>query len=176
MNIRQATLRPTDVPVALALALNPGTSFRGLAQDVGISVGEAHNAVRRLTQAKLVRPDTRRVVRRTLLQFLRHGVPYAFPGMLGPETRGVPTAVSGPGFANHISQGQPVVWPSAKGSVRGAALVPLFPGAPALHCRNPPLYEALTLIDALRVGQARERMHAAKQLEIILASAGRKRE
>jgi hypothetical protein len=52
----------------------------------------------------------------------------------------------------------------------------LFPGAPALHCRNPPLYEALTLIDALRVGQARERTHAAKQLEIILASAGRKRE
>lgn len=103
-------------------------------------------------------------------------VPHAFPGMLGPETRGVPTAVSGPAFENHISQGQHVVWPSAKGTVRGAALIPLFPGAPALHRRNPPLYEALTLVDALRVGRARERNHAAKQLEIILASGDRKRE
>ena len=176
MNTRQLTLRPTDVPVALALALNPGASFRDLAQDVGISVGHAHNAVRRLTQAKLVRPGTREVVRRTLLQFLRQGVPHAFPGMLGPETRGVPTAGSGPGFENHFAQGHPVVWPSASGKVRGAALVPLFPGAPALHRRNPPLYEALALIDALRVGQARERRYAAKRLEVILASAGQKGE
>ena len=54
-------LRPQDIAVALQLALRPGLAFKDLAQSVGLSQGEAHNAVMRLAAARLVRPDTRTV-------------------------------------------------------------------------------------------------------------------
>lgn len=62
---------------------------------------------------------------------------------------------------------KPIVWPDAKGSVRGTGLAPLYPKATELPERNPAVYAALTLVDAMRVGQARERnaaMHALDQL------------
>jgi hypothetical protein len=62
---------------------------------------------------------------------------------------------------------KPIVWPDAKGSIRGTGLAPLYPKATELPERNPAVYAALTLVDAMRVGQARERnaaMHALDQL------------
>ena len=55
--------------------------------------------------------------------------------------------------------------PFAEGSVRGIALVPLYPSAPAAALRNPALYENLALFDALRMGNARERNFAEKLLK-----------
>jgi hypothetical protein len=43
-------------------------------------------------------------------------------------------------------------------------LIPLFPGAPELPGRNQPLYELLTIIDALRVGTTRVGRVAAELL------------
>ena len=43
-------------------------------------------------------------------------------------------------------------------------MIPLFPGAPELPGRNQPLYELLTIIDALRVGTTRVRKVAAELL------------
>jgi len=175
MNARQLVLRPADVAVALAVALRPGGSFRALAEDCGLSVGEAHNAVRRLEQAQLLSPSGRRVRTRPLFEFLRYGVPHAFPGLLGPETRGVPTAGSGPAFRKHLAPDRPVVWPYAEGKVRGDSLVPLYAGAPGVAGRHPRLYEALTLVDALRIGRARERQYASKRLQALLRTTGSKR-
>jgi len=168
--MRQTTLRPGDVAVALELALRPGEGFVPLASAVGISVGEAHNAVRRLRHARLLRPDERHLVRVPFLGFLEHGVPFAFPGELGALTRGVPTAHAGPPLAREFGA-DPVVWPSVEGGVRGESLVPLYPGAPALAGWVPDLYELLTLVDALRVGRARERARAAAILRERLRAA-----
>jgi hypothetical protein len=161
--MRQIALRPADVAVALELALRPDQGLVPLATAVGLSLGEVHNAVRRLRQARLVRPDARHVVAPALADFLVHGVPYAFPGEGGPVVRGVPTAHAGPPLAS-LFRGDPVVWPSADGSVRGESLVPLYPAAPRLAGRVPDLYELLTLVDAVRVGRARERAKAAALL------------
>ena len=111
--MRQATLRPGDVAVALELAMRPAERLVPLAKGIGISLGEAHNAVRRLRAARLLRPDTREVVMHALLDFVLSGVPYAFPAALGPETRGVPTAWSAPPLAEEFSEADPIVWASA---------------------------------------------------------------
>lgn len=158
-------LRPHDVCVALQLVLSPEANFRSLASNVGLSLGETHNATKRLQVAQLVLPHRRAANRPKLLQFIVAGVPYAFPGELGPETLGVPTAHSGPALRDEILAEDTVVWPSASGTERGAALAPLCPRAAELPEKNPKLYRWLTAIDALRVGRARERKLAREILE-----------
>lgn len=165
-----AHLRPHDVALALQLALRPGMSYRALAEAVGVSQGETHNAVKRLAAARLVRPDTRAVHVGALLEFLAGGVPYAFAAAPGAETRGVPTAHAAPPLAADFPDADSVVWPALDGEHRGAAVAPLYAGAPATARRNPPLYELLTLVDALRVGRARERQRARQLLQHRLTS------
>ena len=167
--MRQPSLHPHDVAVALQLALAPSRSFAVLAADVGLSVGEAHNAVQRLVGARLLSARGRRVVRPALYGFLVAGVPYAFPGQLGAETRGVPTASSALPLSRRMAPGGTVVWPSADGAARGQSLTPLYPGAVTLPRRNPALYHLLALVDGLRVGRARERRLAKDLLRAALA-------
>lgn len=51
-----------------------------------------------------------------------------------------------------------------RGRVRGQAIEPLYPSVPAAARKNVELYEFLALIDALRVGRARERKLAAEEI------------
>jgi hypothetical protein len=54
--------------------------------------------------------------------------------------------------------------------VVGQSLEPLYAGAPKLRERSPETYRLLTLFDALRVGQARERSVARELLKQALKS------
>lgn len=167
-----AYLRSQDVAVALQLTLTPSLAYRPLAEAVALSQGETHNAVQRLTAAHLLRADERVVNVMALLEFLEKGVPYAYAASLGPEARGVPTAHSGPSLASDFGADGIVVWPSINGHVRGASVEPLYPGALLTPENNPDLYDFLTLVDALRVGRARERVIAKRMLrERIHATA-----
>lgn len=159
------SLRPHDVCVALQLILTPESDFRSLAKHVGVSLGEAHNATKRLQVAHLVLPHRLVVNRSNLLEYILHGVPYSFPGDLGAETLGVPTAHSSPAFREKIAAADVIVWPSVKGTERGVALQPLCSGAADLPADNPQLYRWLSAIDVLRVGRARERTLAKEILE-----------
>jgi hypothetical protein len=80
---------------------------------------------------------------------------------------GVPTAHAAEPLSAHIatSADPPPVWPSVAGNVRGIALMPLYPSAPIAALANQALYESLTLFDAIRAGNARERTLARKLLE-----------
>jgi hypothetical protein len=161
----QPVLRPGDIPVALCLAVRPVLGYEALAQTLGISTSSAHRAVGRLQQAGLLLPGQRLVNREALREFLVHGARYAFPAVRGPETRGVPTAWSAPALENVLPKGPAVVWPSEHGSTRGEALVPLCETIPDASRRDPWLYEMLALVDALRIGQSRDRRIAAERLE-----------
>jgi hypothetical protein len=172
MSASPLSLRPHDLCVLLQLTLTPGITYRELAARVGQSVGEAHNAAKRLEVARLCSPSRGTVNRSALLEFLVSGVPYVFPGELGPETRGVPTAHSGPALRNEFDSPHVVVWPSADGDTRGLGLAPLCSSAPRLVESNPDLYRLLTIVDALRVGRARERHMAADILKAELAEGG----
>jgi hypothetical protein len=164
------TLRPHDVAVALQLALEPEPRYAALARAVGIRLGEAHNSVGRLRQARLLVPGARRAMVPSLPEFVRHGVPYAFPAEAGGESMGVPPALSAPPLAERFTSGDRYVWPSLDGTERGQSVVPLYPAAPALRDANPRLYRLLALVDALRLGRARERTEAGTLLERALRS------
>lgn len=161
---KQITLRPSDVVVACQLTFTPKAQFVALALATGLSAGECHNAVRRMRSARIVLADERRPSTAVLVSFLVQGVPFAFPPMIGAETVGIPTAVSSPSFASIVESADRYVWPDPSGTARGQSLVPLFPGAPALAGMNRPLYDLLTIVDALRVGTVRIRRVAAELL------------
>jgi hypothetical protein len=159
--------------VALQLTLTPEAPFRELAHLVGQSLGETHNATKRLEIARLYQPHQRDVNKSALVEFLVSGVPYVYPGELGPETRGVPTAHSGPVLKEVMAGVDVVVWPSLDGNARGLSLAPLCASAPGTISTNPPLYRWLTVVDALRIGRARERGLARRVLESEIGSAMR---
>ena len=171
--IKQITIRPSDIVVALQLAITPRSQFKAIADATAISAGECHNAVRRLRLGSIILADERRPSTDALHEFLVHGAPYAFPPIVGPVLPGIPTAHSSPAFASILQSTDPYVWPSADGSARGQSLLPLYPGAPDLARRNRPLYELLTITDALRVGTTRTRRIAADLLHARLAETNR---
>ncbi len=102
-------------------------------------------------------------------EFLIYGIKYFFPGKLGEFARGIPTAYGAPLYSDKIVLGNdPIpVWPYALGQIRGVALEPIHSSVPnSLHdFADEEFYEFLVLIDAIRVGRARERNMAVKMLE-----------
>lgn len=160
-------MKGQDIIVALKL-LRPASelSFAELGESVGLSASEAHGCVRRLIESRLVEPGSRRVIRRSLLRFLVNGVPFAFPANLRETTRGLPTAWGAPVLRDSFSADDaPPVWPDPEGSVRGQSVKPLYPSAVLAARRDPELYDLLALVDALRLGRARERKLAEELLE-----------
>lgn len=162
--LSQSTLRPGDIPVGLHLATHPGKGYEALAALFGTSTSAAHRAVGRLEHAGLLLPGERGANREAVTEFLAHGIRYAFPPVRGADTRGMPTAWSAPALAGVLPQGPPVVWPTEHGTARGEALAPLSDKVPDAARRDAWLYEMLALVDAIRLGQARDRTLAAERL------------
>jgi hypothetical protein len=164
-----------DVVVALALvSLNreyqERIQYARLAEILGMSSSEVFKSTRRLVAAHLVEPGGWRPLRIPLYNYLIHGVPHAFPGKLGEPTRGIPTAWAAPPLTSSLPQGSdlPPVWPWHDGLARGYAVEPLFSSVPVAIKNIPSLYEALALVDALRVGRARDRAIAQEMLKKLL--------
>jgi hypothetical protein len=165
-------LKPQDVVVLLKLSVLGGEwSYPSLAQALGMSASEVHNAIRRATDSGLMNPATKRPDRQALVEFLVHGLRYVFPAERGGITRGVPTAYAALPLKDRISAGdEPVpVWPDPEGQVRGEELRPLYRSVPGAARRDPALYELLALVDSIRAGRARERALAAEELRKRLA-------
>jgi len=166
-------LKPQDLVVLLKLLLAEGSESPPITQlsvELGLSVSEVHAALRRSVAAGLAIKDPKRGFRprrAALLEFLVHGVRYAYPASPGTLTRGVPTAGSAEPLAPQLAEGSdpPYVWASPEGSVRGLEIRPLYPSVPRAAMLDPRLHELLALVDALRIGRARERGLARRILE-----------
>jgi DNA-binding Lrp family transcriptional regulator len=160
-------LKPQDIVVALKLCVLTGRpSYTELAKSLGISPSETHAAVRRLSEARLVDPETRVIQKTMLRNFIIHGVPIAFPAKPKEPTRGMPTAWAAPVMAGRISQAESMVpvWSSPDGKVRGVAVEPLYSSVVEASLNDQNLYDLLALVDALRLGRARERKLAEDEL------------
>lgn len=152
--------------MAFAILLRPGAALAELSASSGRSIGDAHNSIRRLGTARLLRPASRVVEWEPFIRFLRWGVPHAYPPATGALTRGFPTATK---IDSETAEAEvEFVWPSADGPSSGQALAPPYPGAIHLPARNPVLYRVLSLVDALRVGGVREQEGAIIEIEAIL--------
>src|SRR5262245_31279914 len=114
-------LRPQDVLVSLKLAVLPAAerpTYAGLASALGMSASQVFAAVKRAKTAKLINElDSRlRVDRRALLEFVVHGLKYAFPAERGALSRGMPTSYAAPPMSNEFvpDSDPPPVWPDAE--------------------------------------------------------------
>lgn len=166
---RQPVLKPQDLLVLLVL-LSRGegdVTYPELAERTGLAVSAVHASLKRATAARLLLFQDRRpmLLKPQLKEFLLTGAKYAFPALLGSLSRGVPTGYAAPPLNAIIApSADPVpVWPSARGTVRGLSLIPLYPTAPEAALHDEKLYAMLSLFDAIRAGQARER-NAAQEL------------
>jgi hypothetical protein len=113
-----------------------------------------------------------RPLKKSLAEFLIHGVKYAFPPDHGGLTRGVPTGYAAPPLKDMISQPNepPPVWPDPDGDTRGYEFSPLYKSVPRAASKDKILYELLAIVDAIRDGRAREREIAIKELKTRLGS------
>jgi len=154
------------VLLKLASRVDATWSYPKLTVELGMSPSEVHASVRRATQSGLLQEATPSVNPAALLEFLVHAVKYVFPPQRGGVTRGLPTAHSAPPLRQHFRAGSelPIVWADAEETVRGEALEPLYRSVPRAARADAQLYEWLVLVDAVRVGRAREREFAVAEL------------
>jgi hypothetical protein len=161
-------LKPQDIVILLKLITigNRQWSYSSLANELAMSPSEVHSGIGRVIAARLF--DSQRKVPnlKALLEFLVHGVKYAFPPERGSLTRGMPTSYAGPPLNSNLIQSDepPPVWPDPEGNVRGYEFSPLYRSVPRAAQRDNQLYELLTLVDAIRDGRARERELAVKEI------------
>ena len=164
-------LKPQDLAVALKLVSLQGERmpYAALAKQMRLSPFEVHAAVQRLIAARLVNEHagTIRLHVAALRVFLINGAAYAYPPVRGEATIGFPTSHAVPPLRERIRQSADLspVWPHPEGTARGQALLPLYEKLPLAAVDDPKLYELLALVDALRIGQARERELAKNLLE-----------
>ncbi len=163
-------LRPLDIVVMLKLSLEnrERPPYLRLANELHLYPSEVYASVKRARASHLVQgPELGdRLNRSSLLEFLIHGVRYAFPAEIGPPTRGVPTSYAASPLSKTIADAGelPPVWPYADGKVRGYSFAPLHKNVPQAALEDERLYELLALVDALRSGRARERKLASQEL------------
>ena len=163
-------LRPMDIAVLLRLTQEgaPVRTFHQLASDLLLSSSEVHASIGRTAHSGLLRFDGRqKLVNRTgLLEFLEHGLRYAFPAEKGGLTRGLPTTYAAEPLRSLLQsdKGPPPVWPHGEGKERGYSFAPLYKHAPEAALKCPALYELFSLADALRDGRVRERALALEEI------------
>lgn len=143
-------------------------------------VSSVHKSLQQATAARLLTHKqstvagaavaTYSVRREALREFVLHGVRYVYPARLGARERGITTAWSAMPLSGQISSPPElrVVWPDPEGDARGESVEPLHASVLVVVKKNPVIYQALALIDGIRVGQARERKLASEMFSALL--------
>ena len=167
MKEKQQIMSPHDIVIILKIVSYGSESWfqKPLAEALGISQSEISKSLNRSKYAGLLAPNGKTVIRMALMEFLQYGLRYVFPIKPGAVVRGVPTSHSASPLKEEIQSSEAYVWPYGKGTVRGHSILPLYPSLPEAALKDDKLYELLTLVDALRVGRAREKELAVKELK-----------
>ena len=165
-------MRPQDIVVLLKIIALGDSPWRiiDIATALGISQSEISEALNRNMIAGLMDSGKRSVHREALTEFLLHGLRYVFPEQPGSTVKGVPTAHSAPPLSKRIvGTSDTYVWPHPDGKSRGQSIQPLYPTVPKAAESDSRLYELLALLDAVRIGKARERNLAAEEIKKRMA-------
>jgi hypothetical protein len=167
---RTEPIQPLDVLVLLKLISAGGTSLsvRKLAEALGgVSKSAVEVALQRLKAHSLLRESEgdRQINRLVTRELLEKAIKWIAPAVVGGFELGLATAHAGPPLADKLrGDSDPMVIPIAEGPVRGRAVTPLHPAAPGAARSDPKLHDLLSLVDALRVGGARDREIAMAEL------------
>lgn len=152
-------IKPQDVVVLLMLVVEEGKPWTqiSIAKALLMSQSEVSESLARSTYARLLYEKGRKVARQPFMDLLQYGIGLVFPQQPGSVVRGIPTAHSAPPLNDLIQSDEHYVWPYAKGHVRGHAIQPLYRSVLPIIEQDVALYEMLAVVDALRVGKAREK-------------------
>lgn len=167
MRQTQYSMKPQDVVVLLKVIAqnNDNWQQKPLAHSLKMSQSEVSQSVARSKYAGLLDDSGKKVMRQALYDFLQYGLAVVFPAKPGAVVRGIPTAHSTAPLNKEISSGEDYVWPFAKGNVRGHGITPLYATVPQAVLDDEQLHALLALVDALRVGKAREKNMAVRELK-----------
>lgn len=164
---KHSGMRPHDIVVLLKIAAKGKQQWfmKDLSSELNISASEISESINRSVIAGLLAPDKKNVMKLSLLDFLEFGLRYVYPEQPGALVRGIPTAHSAAPLKDIIVSKENYVWPSGKGTMRGQAISPLYPSVVDAVQKDDQLHELLALVDAIRVGRAREKEMAVKMLK-----------
>ncbi|WP_062124586.1 hypothetical protein [Geofilum rubicundum] len=160
-------LKPQDVLLLLKIVSEDNVLWnqKPMAEALGMSQSEVSESVGRSKYARLLDPKGKSVYKMALMEFLQYGLRYVFPVKPGPVVRGIPTAHSTSPLKDQIQSKEHYVWPYGKGTIRGHSILPLYPSAPEAALKDGKLHALLALVDAMRVGRAREKELAVDELK-----------
>ncbi len=167
MKVQQQIISPQDIVILLkivALGNNPWLQS-SLAESLYISQSEVSKSLMRSKYAGLLDASGKKVSRLALMEFLQYGIKYVFPQKPGALVRGIATAHAAPPLNQLIKSEEIYVWPSGKGTIRGQSILPLYASVVDAVKHDENLYALLALVDALRVGRAREKELAIQELK-----------
>ena len=166
MRLQQQIISPQDIVVLLKIITYGKEPWYQvpLAEELFISQSEISKSLARSKFAGLLDPAGKQVLKLALMEFLQYGIRYVFPQRPGAIVRGIPTAHSAMPLKEVIQSDENYVWPSGKGNVRGHSIIPLYPSVVDAVRADSKLHELLALVDALRVGRAREKQLAIELL------------
>jgi len=174
--MKNLQMKPQDILLLLKLISIGEEQWKqkDIADELCMSQSEISESVKRCKYSGLLNPKGKKVARLALMEFLQYGITYVFPQKPGPIVKGIPTAHSAEPLSKKIVSDEFYVWPSVKGQVRGHSIEPLYPSVVKIihqdmnnekDLPNNTLYEMLALVDSLRVGKAREKQLALKELQ-----------
>ena len=160
-------MRPQDIVVLLKIIAYGEKPWlqEDVAKQLLIGQSELSRSLKRSKYAGLLDDSSRKVRRLALMDFLEKGIAYAFPQRPGPLVRGIPTSHSASPLKEQIQSDENYVWPSAQGNLKGQAIIPLYKSVPDAVQQDTKLHEMLSLVDAIRVGNAREQKLAITELK-----------
>ncbi len=160
-------LKDVDILVTLGLMRRgPGPwTVRALAGELILPPATVQRSLARLAATPVFDQSRRRLSFAACERLLVDVLPFVAPGVLGSETRGMPTAWAASPLKEELANVGPApVWPDAHGEVRGPEVQPLHPAVVSLAHADSEMYELLALVDAVRLGDARSRSLARERL------------
>ena len=175
--LKLISLRAQDVE-ALGSAASERYSVRALGDALGISKSEINNSLQRSYASGIAindRNDGHAIANaKAVFEFIVYGLKYVFPVKPGALARGIATSFAAPVLQGKLmSAGETdFVWPYAKGKDKGQSIEPLFKSVPEAALKDSFLYECMALVDAIRIGNAREAKVAIGELEERLLHHG----
>lgn len=147
---------------------NDNWLMKDLAYQLFISPSEITESLNRSVESGLISSNKKRIMKSSLLDFIVYGLKYVFPQKPGPFVRGIRTSHSALPLSNIILSDEIYVWPYFDGNSKGFAIEPLHPKVPNACMNDPKLYELLSLVDAIRIGNKREFNIAVSELKLRL--------
>jgi hypothetical protein len=169
-------MKPQDISV-LCMLIHFGKekwNFDKLSEAVCLSRGESHKSIKRLIEAQLYNDIAKKPILQNTEEFFVHSIKYLVPKKIMSVERGIRTSHSHLVFENDFSDAkEKYVWPYFKGKDRGVAIEPISKNVVeavlkiGLDSKNI-FYTLLALIDAIRLGKARERKLGREYLKKIL--------